>query len=91
METRLFFPSESGWTGVVQAERAKAVCQGCTVRAECLSMAMADSDLRGIWGGTTWHERRDARKAAHSEAREHPARTRQAAALIAARDKEGQS
>ncbi len=36
----------------------KAVCAGCPVREPCLAFAMADSDLEGVWGGTSTRERR---------------------------------
>lgn len=53
--TAVFFP-ESG-----DVRRARAVCAGCTVRAECLDYALHASGeypLLGIWGGTTADERR---------------------------------
>lgn len=37
---------------------AKAVCQGCVVREECLLAALARRELDGIWGGLTATERR---------------------------------
>ena len=40
------------------ARAAKAVCNSCLVRSECVSFAMADPSLTGIWGGLTSHERR---------------------------------
>lgn len=39
------------------AKPAKAVCEQCLVRAECLAYAMADPTLEGIWGGLTRRER----------------------------------
>jgi WhiB family redox-sensing transcriptional regulator len=36
---------------------AKAICQGCPVRDECLKTALADPSLTGIWGGTAADER----------------------------------
>lgn len=37
---------------------AKAVCQGCLVRSECLAWAMEqDPALEGVWGGLTTKER----------------------------------
>jgi len=38
--------------------RAKAVCSRCPVTEPCLSYAMADMDLTGVWGGTTAQQRR---------------------------------
>ncbi len=47
------------WFGKSQrtSKAAKAVCAVCLVRAECLSFAMADPGLDGIWGGLTARER----------------------------------
>ena len=39
-------------------KRAKAVCEKCLVRTECLSYAMSDPTLDGVWGGLTARERR---------------------------------
>ncbi len=36
---------------------AKALCRRCLVRDECLSYALADPHLEGIWGGTGPRER----------------------------------
>ncbi len=38
--------------------RARAICEGCPVRQECLLTALADRKLYGVWGGTTEAERR---------------------------------
>jgi hypothetical protein len=37
---------------------AKAICAGCSVRAECLAYALATRQARGVWGGLTPRERR---------------------------------
>ncbi|MFG2639047.1 WhiB family transcriptional regulator [Streptomyces sp. NPDC048362] len=37
---------------------AKAVCDGCIVRTECLSAALDNRIEHGIWGGMTERERR---------------------------------
>ena len=47
-----FFPEAPGMAG----NRAKAICNGCGVRDECLSAALWEP-LRGIWGGTTESQR----------------------------------
>ena len=39
-------------------EQARAICEGCQVREQCLQMALTDSNLYGVWGGTTKAERR---------------------------------
>ena len=37
--------------------RAIAICEGCSVRKECLQTALADRRLMGVWGGTTEAQR----------------------------------
>jgi hypothetical protein len=58
-DTDQFFPSRGAST-----ERAKAMCDGCEVRPECLAVTMADSDASGIWGGLSDRQRKPMRKAA---------------------------
>lgn len=38
-------------------ERARAVCDGCTGRAECFAEALRDPFSAGIWAGTTESQR----------------------------------
>jgi hypothetical protein len=45
------------------SEQARALCARCTVRAECLSYALADPELIGYWAGTSQRERRRLRLA----------------------------
>jgi WhiB family redox-sensing transcriptional regulator len=42
---------------------AKAVCERCLVRSECLSYALADPTLVGVWGATGPRERARLRRA----------------------------
>jgi WhiB family redox-sensing transcriptional regulator len=59
----LFFPSVGE-----PLDAARAVCEPCPVREECLAFAVAHSELHGVWAGTSDRERRrlrsEARKAA---------------------------
>lgn len=57
--TRLaaFFP-QRGET----VDEAKATCDGCPVCSECLETALADPELRGVWGGTSERQRRQMRR-----------------------------
>ena len=48
-----FFPEKGGST-----REAKRVCNGCTVRAECLEFALTNDERFGIWGGLSERERR---------------------------------
>jgi WhiB family transcriptional regulator, redox-sensing transcriptional regulator len=41
-----------------QVHQAKMVCAGCTVREQCLKVALDSNDDHGIWGGLTPQERR---------------------------------
>ena len=47
-----FFPAKGK-----PAREAKQVCQGCSVRAECLEWAIGQGERWGIWGGLTTAER----------------------------------
>jgi WhiB family transcriptional regulator, redox-sensing transcriptional regulator len=60
-DPELFFPVSVTGAGVRQAQAAKSVCDGCGVRASCLSYAL-EAMPDGIWGGTTLQERRAARR-----------------------------
>lgn len=42
--------------------KARKTCRGCPVRQQCLSAALADPTLSGMWGGTTGRERRRMRR-----------------------------
>lgn len=53
----LFFPERGAST-----KEAKAVCQGCVVREECLEYAIAHGEKFGIWGGLSERERRRIRR-----------------------------
>lgn len=41
--------------------KAKRLCAGCEVRAQCLETALADPGLKGVWGGTTDKQRSELR------------------------------
>ena len=56
-----FFPEKGGST-----REAKAVCQACQVREECLEYALANDERFGIWGGMSERERRRLRRMAGS-------------------------
>jgi WhiB family transcriptional regulator, redox-sensing transcriptional regulator len=44
--------------------RAKAVCESCPVRAECLDHAVSSGERHGVWGGLTADERLTWRRSA---------------------------
>lgn len=56
VEPAMFFVERGDTAG---ANRAKAICAGCEVRAECLAYALTSPRERfGIWGGLTVKDRR---------------------------------
>lgn len=59
MGTELFFARH----GAI-LRRAKAVCETCEVRAECLAAALPDPLVQGVWGSTNDGERRALRRGA---------------------------
>lgn len=52
-DTDLFYPSSDADAGP-----AKAVCDACRVRDQCLEYALLVREPEGVWGGTTFAERR---------------------------------
>ncbi|MCL2582846.1 MAG: WhiB family transcriptional regulator [Streptosporangiales bacterium] len=61
-DPELFFPVAAGEAGERQASRAQRICDHCQVRRECLEYAMSNSQMHGIWGGTTPEDRIRARR-----------------------------
>ncbi len=60
-ESALFFPPtypERKDERDAREARAKAICQECPVRSECLEYAISIREPHGIWGGLTEAERR---------------------------------
>lgn len=50
--------SEELFVKGAEQNRAKAMCNSCTVRAECLAEALDNRIEWGVWGGMTERERR---------------------------------
>jgi WhiB family redox-sensing transcriptional regulator len=44
------------------AAKARMICSTCSVRQECLSYALADSESAGVWAGLSERERRKLRR-----------------------------
>ena len=58
MDPEIFFPEAAhGPAG----DEARAVCETCPVRVQCLEYALANVEPDGIWGGKTWRQRRKIR------------------------------
>ncbi len=58
MDSDLFFPIGSSMKAMKQIAEAKAVCNGCPVRIECLDEAKEIAEPFGIWGGLNEVERK---------------------------------
>lgn len=58
----LFFPVGTTGQALVQIDRAKEVCDQCTVKVDCLEFALETNQDSGIWGGTSEEERRKLRR-----------------------------
>ena len=61
-DPELFFPVGTAGPALVQVDRAKQICAGCTVRTQCLEWALASGQEAGVWGGTSDDERRALRR-----------------------------
>ena len=59
----LFFPVGTTGPAVAQVARAKAVCEPCAVRGDCLTWALDTCQDAGVWGGLDEEERREIRRA----------------------------
>jgi WhiB family transcriptional regulator, redox-sensing transcriptional regulator len=72
VDPELFFPISVTGRAMPQINSAKAVCDGCEVRPNCLSYALLTMP-DGIWGGTTREERIAMRlRLARARARSRP-------------------
>lgn len=60
-DPELFFPEKEGWA---TAGMAKAICNTCSVAAECLQYAIDNDINEGIFGGLTARNRAALRGAA---------------------------
>jgi WhiB family transcriptional regulator, redox-sensing transcriptional regulator len=56
-DPELFFPEGTAGPALLQADRAKRVCQSCPVRTACLDFALRHGPGFGIWGGAAGEER----------------------------------
>jgi WhiB family redox-sensing transcriptional regulator len=57
-DPELFFPVSETGPDVAQVARAKAICQQCSVRQDCLEYAISTRQVHGVWGGMSERERR---------------------------------
>lgn len=59
-----FFPEDAPNPAMEAEQRriAKALCNTCPIKAECLAYALAVNEQYGIWGGLTLYQRRELKK-----------------------------
>lgn len=63
VDSDIFFPPPTFEPKDERQEReakAKAICNGCPVRVECLEWSLAIQEPHGVWGGLNEAERRRA-------------------------------
>lgn len=70
----LFFPISGRGASQRQERRAKAICAGCPVRAECLRYALDSRQVHGVWGGLGEQELAQVRRGRVAAAGGRPAR-----------------
>lgn len=59
LDPSIFFPDrgEVGRGRSDPVRLAKKVCSGCSVRRECLDVAIENNEMSGVWGGMVRRER----------------------------------
>ena len=60
--SELFFLFGSSMKAIKKANEAKAVCNECFVKVDCLEYAVRTNQDSGVWGGATEEERKSIRR-----------------------------
>lgn len=71
--THLMYPSRGDYEGL---QRSLAICESCTVVAECFDLVMELGEPEGVWAGTTGRQRRALRAEAGRPSVEHGTRSK---------------
>jgi WhiB family redox-sensing transcriptional regulator len=66
-DPEVFFPPTYGLACASEIREARKVCGRCEVLERCLAWAVPQTDLEGIFGGTTPRERRRIRAKAKKQ------------------------
>ena len=58
-DTKIFFDHEDerGRRRTTALAMARVLCEGCTVKLDCLKLALDQNEQFGVWGGLTAGER----------------------------------
>lgn len=59
IDSDVFFPSSDDEASTA---KAKAVCESCPVKEDCLGYSLATNQKAGVWGGLDANERRRMRR-----------------------------
>jgi len=64
MDSNMFYyeDQERGPCKEQRIAKAKAICETCKVKTECLEFAIQINERYGIWGGTTEEERQSIKR-----------------------------
>ena len=64
MDSNMFYyeDQERGPDKEQRIAKAKAICETCKVKTECLEFAIQINERYGIWGGTTEEERQSIKR-----------------------------
>lgn len=68
VDPELFFPTA---TDSSRATKAKSICDVCRVATQCLEYAVANPELEGVWGGTSFRERQAIRRGSFTQGDRH--------------------
>lgn len=71
--TEVMYPSRGDYEGL---QRALAICDSCTVRAECFDYVVEIAEPEGIWAGTTGRQRREMRAQMPKKVAQHGTRAK---------------
>jgi WhiB family transcriptional regulator, redox-sensing transcriptional regulator len=69
LDPELFFPVGVTGMAIEQIDAAKAFCNTCESKEQCLEFAITTNQEYGVWGATTEDERRVLRRVWRAEVR----------------------
>jgi WhiB family redox-sensing transcriptional regulator len=58
LPVEVFYPEDHGGSRYRKLDKAREVCAGCPVQAECLEYALGAPEDVGVWGGLSERQRR---------------------------------
>lgn len=64
VDPELFFADKGDWALTI---KAKMVCRQCPVRTQCLTYAIENNEMHGVWGGMNPQQRKDLRRTSRGD------------------------